>query len=135
VRVVLDTNVLMSGVFFGGPPGRILLAWQQGQLTLLSSPEIIEEYVAIGERLRRSYPGVDPGAVLALIVHHARLVEPRVLDKQVCTDPDDDKFIACALGGGGKYVVSGDRALLAVKEYEGVEVIRPRAFCDAILGA
>ncbi len=135
MRVVLDTNVLMSGVFFGGPPGRILLAWQQGQLSLLTSPEILEEYVAVGDRLRRAYPDVDPAAVLALIVHHAQLVEPRALDEQGCTDPDDDKFLACALGGGGKYVVSGDRALLAVRAYASVEVIRPRAFCDAVLGA
>jgi len=56
------------------------------------------------------------------------------LPEQVCGDPDDDKFIACALAGGSGYIVSGDRALLAVKGHEGSHVIRPRPFCDTFLG-
>jgi putative PIN family toxin of toxin-antitoxin system len=51
VRVVLDTNVLVSGVFFGGLPGRILEAWRDGKLTLIVSPAILDEYLRVGRVL------------------------------------------------------------------------------------
>jgi putative PIN family toxin of toxin-antitoxin system len=47
MRVILDTNVFVSGVFFGGQPGKILTAWRNGKIRLFLSPEILEEYVVI----------------------------------------------------------------------------------------
>jgi AbrB family looped-hinge helix DNA binding protein len=49
VRIVLDTNVLVSGVFFGGPPGRILEAWRDRRIQLVLSPEILGEYQRVGQ--------------------------------------------------------------------------------------
>jgi predicted nucleic acid-binding protein len=58
MRVVLDTNVLMSGIFFTGPPARILAAWAEGDLDLLASVDILAEYRRVGDRLRKKYPSV-----------------------------------------------------------------------------
>ena len=59
MKVGVDTNVFVSGVFFGGPPGDVFTAWQDKRIELVVSPEIIEEYVRVGERLWACFPGVD----------------------------------------------------------------------------
>lgn len=86
MKVVVDTNVFVSGVFFGGPPGDVLAAWRDKRIELVVSREIFEEYVRVGERL--------------------------------------------SAAAGARYVVSGDRALLATSPYGNVAVIRPRDFMD-----
>ena len=59
MRVVLDTNVLVSGVFFTGPPYRILRAWRDGQVQLVISAEIVDEYHRVGEAMAERFPGVE----------------------------------------------------------------------------
>ena len=66
MRVVLDTNVFVSGVFFSGPPARILEAWSRGEVTIVASPEILEEYYRVGRELRSRYAGVELQPALAL---------------------------------------------------------------------
>ena len=133
MKVILDTNVFVSGVFFGGPPFQILSAWRNGQVQLVISPEILEEYHRVGERLSEQFPGVDLTPILALLTVKALLVPSPSLPESVCDDPDDDKFLACAIAGGVKVVVSGDRHLLKASGYSGVTVIRPRHFVDKFL--
>jgi len=76
VRIIVDTNVVMSGVFFGGVPGRILDAWAQGRLELVLSPDILQEYRRVGAELAARYPERS-GALapaLTLIAMNAKLV-------------------------------------------------------------
>ena len=64
MRIILDTNVFISGVFFNGPPYKILEAWRDGRLVLAVSPDILEEYYRVGENLSSRYPEVDITPVL-----------------------------------------------------------------------
>jgi len=133
VRVVIDTNVLVSGVFFGGVPGRILEAWRAGKLTLVVSPAILEEYHRVGADLATRYAGTSLEPFLALVTVRAEVVAAPPLVEPLCADPDDDKFMACALAGAATVVVSGDRALRGVSGWKGVDVVAPRAFVDRYL--
>lgn len=133
MRLVLDTNVFISGVFFSGPPHVILQAWRDRRLDLVLSPAILEEYREVGERLGRQFPGVELSPLLNLLLAEGRLCRPRRLPMQVCQDPDDDKFLACALAGGCKLIVSGDKHLVRVSGYRGIVVTRPRRFVDEYL--
>ena len=133
MRIVLDTNVFVSGVFFGGPPGRILEGWRDSEVEVMISHEIIEEYVRVGERLLEQFPGVDLEPALDLIATSATLVRAQPLPEPVCRDADDDKFLACALAASAVYVVSGDRDLLDESPYQGVTVVRPRVFVETVL--
>ncbi|MGB8328983.1 MAG: putative toxin-antitoxin system toxin component, PIN family [Polyangiales bacterium] len=128
MKVVLDTNVLMSGIFFAGPPARILTAWAEDQLDLLATVDILAEYRRVGSRLRKKYPSVDVDPVLDLVIRESRIVEPVPVEADACSDKDDLKFLACALAGNADCVVSGDRALLRASGYEGIEVMTPRDF-------
>ena len=121
VRVVLDTNVFVSGVFFTGPPYRI------------HSPPILEEYKRVGETLASQFPDIDLERFFYLLMLNAEVVPSQRLAEPVCTDPDDDKFLACALTSGAKYVISGDKHLLDASGYKGLEVISPRRFVDHYL--
>ncbi len=133
MRVILDTNVLMSAIFFGGAPGRILGAWQNERLELVTSREILEEYLAVAQELSQRYSALELDAILLLIVSHSEVHESPALSKQVCSDPDDDKFLACAIASETKTIVSGDKALRRVSGYQGVEVIGPRQFATDYL--
>jgi uncharacterized protein len=133
VRVVIDTNVLVSGVFFGGVPGRLLEAWRDGKLTLVVSPAILDEYHRVGVELAQRHEGVSLEPFLALLAVRGQVVDADSLPEPVCSDPDDDKFLACAVAGGASLVVSGDRALKEVSGWQGVEVIGPREFLERYL--
>ena len=128
MRIVLDTNVFVSGVFFGGVPYRILDAWRRGRVTIVVSPAILDEYRRVGEELAREHEDIDLSPFLSLVAAHAEVIDPPDLPSPVCRDRDDDKFFACALAGEVSVIVSGDRDLLAVDGYRGVSVLKPREF-------
>jgi putative PIN family toxin of toxin-antitoxin system len=133
MRVVLDTNVFVSGIFFTGPPYQILEAWQQHRIDIVLSAPIMEEYRRVGKRLADQFPGVDLNPVLEMVVDRAVVVEPVELSEPVCDDTDDDKFIACAISGQAQYIVSGDKNLLKASGHQGVEILTPRQFLDKCL--
>ena len=133
MRIVLDTNVFVSGVFFRGPPYEILKAWQDDRFQLVISEEILQEYREVGEALAKRFSGVDLSPILELLIVKAELTESQSLLEVVCDDPEDDKFLACALAGNSKLIISGDKHLLKVSGYRGVKVIKPRKFFDDFL--
>ena len=127
MRVVLDTNVLISGLFWRGTPYRILSAWRDGRFVLALTPDILAEYVDVAQRLADGFPGVDIFAFLELVAVKAEMHKPVALSDPACSDPADDKFVACALGAGA-LVVSGDKHQLAAKGFQGVDVVTPAEF-------
>ena len=74
MKIVLDTNVFVAGVFFSGPPHRILQAWCGGKVQLVLSPEIFHEYSRVGEELGEQFPAVDLRPVLELCPHSLPLI-------------------------------------------------------------
>ncbi len=85
--------------------------------------------------MAKRYQGADLEPLLALLLIHSELVDVPALPEPVCEDPDDDKFLACALYSDAPMVVSGDKHLLSVSGWRGVEVLSPRAFVDRFLSA
>ena len=67
MRIVLDTNVFISGIFFTGPPFTILQAWEEETVTLLISPPILEEYQRVAAEISKQFPGIDLTTILQLI--------------------------------------------------------------------
>jgi putative PIN family toxin of toxin-antitoxin system len=135
-RVILDTNVLLSGIFFGGVPGRILAAWRDDRLELVLSLAILAEYHEAGAALAVRYAGIDAPlqAILVLLAQTATIVDAPELPTGVSADRDDDKFLACAVGAQVSLIVSGDKHLLRVSGWAGVTIITPRQFADRYLG-
>ena len=67
MRIVLGTNVFISGVFFSGPPYQILKAWRDGKVQLVISHQILDEYQRVGKNLAEQFPGVDLGPIIELL--------------------------------------------------------------------
>ncbi len=130
MKIVLDTNVFISAVFFGGVPGQILDMWRDGNLEIVLSKAILDEYQDVVGRLQKRYPGVDPDPIVSLVVKHGTFVQPTPMHELICTDPDDDIFLATALGGSVKTVVSGDKHLLSVSEYQDIKILTPAQFIE-----
>ncbi|MGD2099340.1 MAG: putative toxin-antitoxin system toxin component, PIN family [Desulfobacterales bacterium] len=133
MKIVLDTNVFISGVFFAGPPHEVLKAWRDGRIQILISKKIIEEYRRVGVLLSKQFPDIEFAPVLQLLAIHAEFVQPKKMTAQVCEDPDDDKFLECALSGKSNLIVSGDKHLLKISGHKGIVIVNPRNFVDNYL--
>jgi putative PIN family toxin of toxin-antitoxin system len=133
--VVLDTNVWISGVFFRrGVPASILRAWRDRRFEIVVTPETLAE---LERKLREKVAefGADPalaGEWVTYVETFARVVSTTATVGGVCRDPDDDKFLSAALGGRASYIISGDRDLQVLGEYQDVKVLSPREFAELL---
>lgn len=127
-KIILDTNVFMSGIFWAGQPAKILDAWQAHKINLVVSTDILNEYVRIGEALSKKYPGTEISSFIDMVALHGIMVEPGKLSTPVCRDVNDDMFIALALSSGTKLIISGDKDLHDIDGYGGIKVLKPSQF-------
>lgn len=131
IRVVPDTNILISALMFGGLPASFLnLAFLQS-FVLVTSPTLLDE---LDEKLRGKFEvsPEDADSIRARLESCALLVAPRIALEVIKKDPDDDRVLECAVAGEADYVVSGDRHLLKLAFYEGTPIMTVRRFMDAI---
>ncbi len=133
MKIILDTNVFISGIFFRGPPFDILQAWKDRQIQVVLTKQIIDEYQRVAQSLKTNFPLVDILPIINFMAIHGRLINADDFSLTVCEDPDDDKFIECAVASGTGIIVSGDKHLLNVSGYQGITVLKPREFVDTFL--
>jgi hypothetical protein len=128
IKVVLDTNVFVSS-FFGGNPRKVVDLWKTGEVTLCLSKPIIDEYVEVLQRLGL-HNETELSELLGLFarglhaVFAAKTPELHVVEG----DPDDDKFIECAVALKADFIISGDKALIAIEDYMGIKIVNPKEF-------
>ncbi len=130
MKIVLDTNVFISGIFFSGPPSIILQAWRDLEIQIILSEEILEEYQRVAEELSSKFPGVDVDQIIELLTIYGEVFETKDISVSVCEDPDDNKFIECAIASNSKLIVSGDKHLLNITGYHDISVLKPRDFIE-----
>jgi putative PIN family toxin of toxin-antitoxin system len=126
MKAVVDTNVFVSS-FFGGNPRKVIDLWKTGELTLCLSAPVIEEYTAVLRRL--GLEGLDElGELLELFARGINVLytarTPRL--SIVKADPEDDKFIECAVALKAEVIITGDKALHDVGSYMGIRVLSPQ---------
>lgn len=135
MHVVLDTNVVVSGYLSpNGTPARILSLWERGVFDLIVSPEIVAEYDRVLREpniraLHRKSDG-EIDTIIRRINEVAIRINPERRVSVVDTDPDDDKLIECAVAGDADYIVTGDKHLLALGSYQGIQIITPAIFVN-----
>ena len=132
MRIVVDTYVLISGVFFGGFPRKILRASVEGRIRACASMEILNEYQEIiREMVQRKQGNIDV-SILNPLIRSMEIVEP-TSKIEICRDPDDDKFINCARDAQAMYIVSGDKDLLVIQEFENISIVTAKEFYERYL--
>ena len=133
MRVVLDTNIIVSGIYFGGIPGRIVDAWLDVEFTACMSPSIYEEYLKVIDRFGRK--GASPIVQRdwpTLLPEICYMISDQKLSHPISRDPSDDKFIACALSAKASYLVTGDLDLKAVVPQPGIKIVSPEEFLNIL---
>jgi putative PIN family toxin of toxin-antitoxin system len=130
MKAVIDTNVFVSSVF-GGAPRRVVEQWFRRRISLCLSEPIFGEYQrvlreigAVSEAEERSLISAFTSGDNVLYVNDPPAVE--VVEE----NPDDDKFLACALALEADYIVSGDPDLLTLESYMGIPIVSPRTFLE-----
>ncbi|MGH2398637.1 MAG: putative toxin-antitoxin system toxin component, PIN family [bacterium] len=130
MKLVLDTNTIVSAIGWGGPPRRILLALREGAHTLVTSPDLLQELTAV---LR--YPKLRPIArhpllpeILAWLHRPEHLIYPSEQVDAIRVDPADNLVLEVAMAGKADVIVSGDRHILALKQFRGIPVMTAAAF-------
>lgn len=137
LRVVIDTNVLVSRYLSPtGSPAQIFTFWQDKRFTLLVSEPILDEY-----KRALQYPHVQgkhqltEAQIVELVNDLADIATIVVAKKSITVitaDPDDNKFLECAVEGGADYIVSGNKHLLDLKQYLEIRILAPSEFLVAL---
>jgi len=130
MRAILDTNVVVSGILFGGIPRRILESAYKRLFTPVISPEILREYTEVVERVSRHYGTPSAMAALETVVSRSDLTRSIAPDRPVCADPKDDMFFTAAVSAGVDIIVSGDKHLKAASGWSGILVVSPFLFYE-----
>ena len=129
LRVVLDTNVLVSAVHFGGTPASVLSLAVEGQFLPVTSAALLTE---LSDVLRSKFR--YPPDMLELVMTEwkamALVTEPRERLSIIAEDPSDNRVLACALSAHAQMIVSGDRHLLALKRFRVIPILSPREFLE-----
>ena len=132
-RLVIDTNVVVSALLFGGVPGKLVPLWKSGRIRALASKEMIGEYLRV-----LAYPKfkLSEEEINFLVYHEilpyfevVRVRRGRVIIRD---DPSDDKFIRCAKSGKASIIISGDQHLFRLKSYGKIKILTPSQFLKEI---
>lgn len=130
MRLVVDTNVLVSAFLWEGVPGRLIDLAGEKQIQLFTSRALLDELAATLGKQKLTKPIADTGLTVDQILRNYRrivtLVTVRRLAQQVSRDADDDVVLACALGARADLIVSGDSDLLSLKRFEGIGIVTAR---------
>ncbi len=139
MRIVLDTNVVLSALLWRGTPYRLLDAIRQcGEARLFTSPALLDELADVLTRpsatKRLALIGRTAREVLADYVEAVEVVEPAQVPRVVPNDADDDQVIAAAVAAGADWIVSGDADLLSMESYQGIPIITAVQAAQQIAG-
>lgn len=130
ISVVYDTNVLVSGIGFGGKPWRCLLLSFVGGVEMVTSEQALDEFERVLGYDRLPFTTAEQRTFPELLRREATVLDPDVNVREIHDDPDDDVFLECAVAGGVDYLVSGNDHVLDVETFRGVEIVTPDEFLD-----
>ena len=134
MNIVCDTNVLVSAILFGGNARNILQLASRGIVTIFVSADILREFEDV---LGRPKFGLKPKQVLdivALMRDTCDFVEPGERVDAIPDDPDDNRILEAAKSADAAFIISGDKHVLELHEWEGIQVLSPADFIETMIG-
>jgi putative PIN family toxin of toxin-antitoxin system len=127
LRIVVDTNVYISAIFWGGKPRHVIDLGRNGTIQIFTS-EDIEQEILDKLMIKFGLNSDDAGREMADFSTFTKPIRVSRRIHVVKDDPDDDKFIECAVECGAKFIVSGDKHLLKMKKYKGIGIVNAAIF-------
>jgi len=134
MKIVPDTNTIISGLLWQGAPHDVLTLARTGEITLYTSPTLLAELRDVLKRpkfvSRLKKVGATPRQLSLEFAALAKLTHPAPIEPVILADPDDAAVLACALSAGAQIITSGDSHLLELKSYRGILILTAREFLD-----
>ena len=133
IRTVIDTNVIVSAILFGGKPGELISLWKSGHIQPLASKDIFDEYINV-----LAYPKFELSEreinyiLYNEILPYFEVVTLKPSNTIISEDPSDDKFLHCAKAGKASVIISGDQHLLSLKSNVKIKIFTPSQFLDKL---
>ena len=129
--VVLDTNILISSIFWRGNPYKVVLNALKKKYFLYLSDEILDE---LEEKLslKFKFPEDKIKVHIEILREYGKVIEPTVEINVIKEDPEDNKVLECAVSCNADYIVSGDHHLLKLKEFKGIKIVTAKEFLDLV---
>ena len=128
MRVVLDTNIFISGIHWNGPSSKILMLWILDEFDVILSEKIIEEVNRTLNNFKIMLSDEKKAYIRRLLGISTIFVKPEFTILAVQDDPDDDKFVEAAVAGAADYIITQDKHLLKIKQFEGIRIVTPEEF-------
>lgn len=137
MRLVLDTNVLVSAMLWPGTPTRLIDMASEGQIQLFTSRALLDELNETLHRPKFTRAIAASGLGIDEMIHHYQrltyLVTTRKLTQQICRDADDDNVLACALAAKAHIIATGDKDLLVLHPWRGIDMLNPAEAVQQVL--
>ena len=127
MKVVLDTNTLVSAIGWSGPPQKILNACLQGKFELYISHALLEEFIRVISRPKLKVIAQHPDLplILSWLYQPSHIVRTNIVISVIKKDPADNRVLECAVEAGAEVIVSGDKHLLALDAFQGIKILIP----------
>ena len=132
IKIVLDTNIFISGILFGGNPRTILNLIIEGKFKLFVSDDILNELKEVLNRKKFNFPTENIHHILNEIELISELITPSQHYEVVDRDPDDNIIIDCAVASGADFIITGDKDLLEIGSFKNSKIVHPSDFLDLI---
>jgi putative PIN family toxin of toxin-antitoxin system len=128
-KIVLDTNILVSALLFKRELSKIVDLWKEGKIIPVVSKETFEEFRRVLEYPRFSLTDTEITTIIEEeVLPFFKVTEITDQVRDVCRDPDDDKFISCAISASADFIVSGDKDLCSLSKYKSIRIINVKDF-------
>jgi len=129
MKIVIDTNVIVSGIFFNGKPRELLSECFNEKYEIVCTEEIFLEYIETIEKLTERYHKNIAKEIIPILLSNFAIVE-NINDGKYSRDPDDDKFINCAKSADADYIITGDNDLLVLEAVDAIKLITVSDFLN-----
>ena len=133
IRTVIDTNVIISAILFGGIPGELISLWKSGHIQPLTSKDIIDEYIKVLTYQKFKLSEKEINYILYNeILPYFEVATLKPGQAIIQEDPSDDKFIHCANAGRASVIISGDQHLINLKSYGKIKILTLSQFLEKL---
>lgn len=131
VRVVIDTNVFVSGLLKSdNPPSNVVDLFIEDKINLIISEEVFSEYIEVLLRPELKVKKDNIIRLISILILKAEIIKVKTKLDIIERDPSDNKFLECALDGKVDYIITGDKHLLELKKYKNIKIVDPKTFIN-----
>lgn len=128
MRITVDTNVLISSLGWNGAEAAVIELVLESKLELCLSEQILGEFYRVSKYQKLGFNEEELDGFVGRILSHIVLVKPVQVLNVIIEDPEDNRIIECAVEGKAEYIITGDRHLLNLGQYEGIRIVRAPEF-------